>query len=237
MRSTPLAPTAGRIEQRPALTRDVRGLLAVVAHPDDESFGLGALIDRFTSCGIPVSVLCFTHGEASTLHGRPGDLRALRATELRVAARVLGVDQVDLLDYPDGHLAETPIDDLAAHVTRMIGEVDPSHLLVFDEDGITGHPDHSTATRAAQVAAGGANLPVIAWALPESVSQRLNQQFDATFVGRPADQLHTLSVSRTRQRRAIAAHASQSRGNHVLRRRIALLGDREYLRVLDADGS
>ena len=49
------------------------GMLAVVAHPDDESFALGALVDRFTSCGIPVTLLCFTHGEASTLHGTPSN--------------------------------------------------------------------------------------------------------------------------------------------------------------------
>jgi len=44
-------------------------VLAVVAHPDDESFGLGALLDAFTRVRAGVEVLCLTHGEASTLHG------------------------------------------------------------------------------------------------------------------------------------------------------------------------
>ena len=43
-------------------------VLAVVAHPDDESFGLGAIIDKMTSAGAAVHVLCYTHGEASTLN-------------------------------------------------------------------------------------------------------------------------------------------------------------------------
>ena len=43
-------------------------VLAVIAHPDDESFGLGAIIDRMTSGGAAVHVLCYTRGEASTLN-------------------------------------------------------------------------------------------------------------------------------------------------------------------------
>ena len=48
-------------------------VLAVVAHPDDESFGLGAIIDRMTSGGAAVHVLCFTRGSA---RGHPVDDRA-----------------------------------------------------------------------------------------------------------------------------------------------------------------
>jgi len=43
-------------------------VLAVIAHPDDESFGLGAVIDQFTAAGTAVHILCYTHGEASTLN-------------------------------------------------------------------------------------------------------------------------------------------------------------------------
>lgn len=54
---------------------DTARVLAVVAHPDDESFGLGAIIDGLTAGGMAVAVLCFTHGEPSTLHAVPGQLR------------------------------------------------------------------------------------------------------------------------------------------------------------------
>lgn len=47
-------------------------VLAVVAHPDDEPFGIGAVLDAFACTGSAVSVLCLTHGEASTLHGVSG---------------------------------------------------------------------------------------------------------------------------------------------------------------------
>ncbi|HEU5110342.1 MAG TPA: PIG-L deacetylase family protein, partial [Micromonosporaceae bacterium] len=220
-------------EWRPELTRDVRRLLAVVAHPDDESFALGALVDRLTSCGIPVTLLCFTHGEASTLHGRDGDLATVREAELRAAAAVLDVESVELLDYPDGRLGQYPADELADHVRRLIAEHHPSHLLVFDTGGVTGHPDHQHATRAALAAARTSGATVLAWTLPADVADRLNTQLGTAFVGRRPDEIDArLSVSRARQRDAIAAHRSQSRHNHVLQRRLALLRDNEHLRVL-----
>ena len=76
-------------------------ILVVVAHPDDETFGLGAVIDAMTSAGSAVHVLCFTRGEASTLNERDADLSAARAEELRHASAELGVASVTLLDYPD----------------------------------------------------------------------------------------------------------------------------------------
>lgn len=223
----------GDVGAEPSLIRDVTNVLAVVAHPDDESFGLGAVIDRFTGRGVPVGVLCFTHGESSTLHAAPGDLATVRAAELRTAADILGVAPVRLLDYPDGQLGRTTVAELAGHVIRMIDETSPSHLLVFDEGGITGHPDHRAATAAALAAARATRRPVLAWAVPEAVADRLNAEFDTAFLGRPAAQLgERVEVSRARQRRAIAAHTSQSHTNPVLRRRIALLGDHEHLRLL-----
>jgi len=72
--------------------REPRGLLpawpavvAVVAHPDDESFGLGAIIDRMTSAGATVHVLCYTRGEASTLNQTGADLLRQRAAALALA--------------------------------------------------------------------------------------------------------------------------------------------------------
>jgi LmbE family N-acetylglucosaminyl deacetylase len=117
--------------------------LAVVAHPDDESFGLGAILSALSGAGAAVRVLCLTHGEASTL-GSTVNLAQVRGCELRAAATVLGVCDVALLDYPDGGLADVPSGALDAEVEERLGEADV--LVVFEPGGVTGHPDHQAAS-------------------------------------------------------------------------------------------
>ncbi|HUX69720.1 MAG TPA: PIG-L deacetylase family protein, partial [Cellulomonadaceae bacterium] len=103
-----------------------RSVLVVVAHPDDESFGLGAVIDSLVSRGASVTVLCLTHGEASTLHGSTADLATLRESELRTAAAALGCVATVLRDHPDGALGEVEasvlVEDVAAVARRSESE-------------------------------------------------------------------------------------------------------------------
>ena len=127
-----------------------RRALVVVAHPDDETFGLGAVVDQLTSNGVHVDQLCFTRGEASTLGASP-DLAERRAVELRAACTALGIHRLNQLPYPDGHLAEVSQEELANYVEAMLDGA--SVLVVFEAGGITGHPDHQAATAAALLAA------------------------------------------------------------------------------------
>ena len=208
-------------------------VLAVVAHPDDESFGLGAILDAFTSAGARVDVLCLTHGEASTLHGAPGDLASLRGAELAAAAEVLGVTHTMLHDYPDGALSELSEARLAAEVVATADSSHPDGLLVFDAAGVTGHPDHVAATAAGLLAAEMLNLPVLGWTLPQTVAAQLNQELGASFTGHRDEDIDLrVSVERARQRRASLAHVSQALPSSVLWRRLELLGDTESLRWL-----
>lgn len=210
----------------PALSR----VLAVCAHPDDESFGLGALISTFIDRGAAVSVLCFTRGEASTL-GDQASLTGSREEELRCAAEVLGIQDVVLLDYPDGALSEVALEDLSGHVRRGVHPGDA--LLVFDRGGVSGHPDHMRATEAALEAAADLGSPVYAWAVGAGVADVLNREFGTSFVGRSRSEIDTeLHVDRTRQLRAITCHRSQSEENPVVWRRLELQADIEYLRHL-----
>ena len=136
-------------------------VLAVVAHPDDESFGLGAVLDAFARSGATVSVLCFTRGEASSLPSVSGDLDLLRAAELQSAAAALGLDSAILSDHPDGALAGVDQGALVAEVSAAIGRAHPVGLVVFDPSGVTGHPDHVAASAAALRAAAMSDLPVL----------------------------------------------------------------------------
>lgn len=208
-----------------------RSVLVVVAHPDDETFGLGAVIDAMTSAGSAVHVLCFTRGEASTLNERDADLPAARAEELRQASAELGVASCTLLDYPDGGLAAVPRPELEAQVTGLAARHGADGLLVFDDTGITGHRDHQAATAAAVSAGRAAALAVLAWALPAAIAGRLAAETGAPFAGRPAGQVDIrVRVDRTRQRRAALLHASQISPAAVLWRRLQLQGDCEHLR-------
>src|ERR1700682_5930849 len=194
----------------------VKSLLAVCAPPDDESFGLGAALSTFTDGHTRAGVLCFTHGEASTLGIQPGELQHIRAEELQTAARVLRVDRIALLAYPDGALDKQPLPVLAGHVAALIEELQAELLLVLDTGGITGHPDHRRATQAALTAAGQVGLPVLAWVLRDEAADSLRHEFGVPFVGRRAEEIHiTVEVDRTRQLEAIACHRSQSADNPV----------------------
>lgn len=208
-------------------------VLAVSAHPDDESFGLGALITLMTQSGTSVHVLCFTHGEASTVNETGADLRAAREDEFCRAGALLGVATADLLGYTDGRLSAVAVAELAGHVTSAIARYLPDGLLVFDEAGITGHPDHRAATAVARAAAARAGLPVLAWTLPETVACQLREETGQSFAGQPLDRIDLcVRVDRATQRRAVLAHASQISPGAVLWRRLDLLGDHEYLRWL-----
>jgi len=210
-----------------------RSVLAVVAHPDDESFGLGAVLSAFAAAGATVTVLCFTHGEASTLHGVSGDLGAVRVGELDAAARVLGASGVRLLGYRDGALAEVDLGELAAHVVELAGRVGADGLVAFDLDGVTGHPDHCRATAAGLCAAGTLGLRLLGWTLPHETADKLSKECGAWFTGQQPSGLDVvITVDRTRQLDAIAEHRSQAVPGSVLWRRLELLGEHEHLRWL-----
>jgi len=229
MSSEVMTPTSLRRDVLPAWTT----VLAVVAHPDDESFGLGALLDAFNRAGASVEVLCLTHGEASTLHGAPGDLASLRGVELAAAADVLGVTRAMMQDHPDGNLSDVPAAILAGEVAAAADSCGATGLLAFDAAGVTGHPDHVAATAAGLLAAQMRNLPLLGWTLPETVAEQLNQELGAGFIGHPDQDIDLrVSVDRTRQRQASHAHKSQALPSSVLWRRLELLGETESLRWL-----
>lgn len=116
-----------------------RSLLAVFAHPDDESIACGGLLAMCAERGVRVAVLCATHGENN------GGVRdevwfEQRGQELHDAARVLGVTEVILLDFRDGFLPWAP--DLSDRIEEEIRRVRPDAVVTFGKDGLYWHPDH-----------------------------------------------------------------------------------------------
>jgi LmbE family N-acetylglucosaminyl deacetylase len=208
-------------------------VLAVVAHPDDESFALGAVLHELRRAGSRTAVLCLTHGEASTLRATAGELAEVRAREFSVAAQRLGVTETVLRDYPDGGLRQVCLSRVAGDVLDAVKSVRADGLLTFDVSGVTGHPDHAAATEAALLAAAGLDLPVLGWTIPSQVADQLNREFGAGFTGhRPGAIDIALRVAREPQLFAVAAHVSQAVPSSVLWRRLELLGELEHLRWL-----
>lgn len=213
-----------------------KSVLAVVAHPDDESFGLGAVLSRFVDEGASASVLCFTHGEASTLHGVEGELAQVREGELRSAGMELGLTNVRLLSYADGDLASVDQAWLRAEIFTAVREFAVDGLLVFDPSGVTSHPDHQAATQAALQAAQEQGLGVLAWTLPKDVAMTLADEFKVPFIGHQVQEVDVvIDVDRGTQLKAVQCHPSQAVPGSALWRRLALLGDREHLRWLKLD--
>ena len=126
-------------------------LLAVFAHPDDESLACGGLLAWCAAVGVRVSLLSVTHGEHAPADNTkqpstPGTdtLRDIRETELRDAAGVLGIkdDAVTILDHADGMLSWLDTGRLEADIQATIRRTTPDIVITFGEDGLYWHPDH-----------------------------------------------------------------------------------------------
>ena len=208
-------------------------LLVIIAHPDDESFGLGAVLSSFIESGADVSVLCFTRGGASTLRGVDGDLSTIRAKELEAAALELGVADVHLRDFPDGGLQEIDLPTLLEEAVAIAKLKRPDGILAFDTSGVTGHPDHIQATAVASRLATEWGLALLGWTLPKNVAKSLNDEFGSSLAGHEDGEIDfEISVNREKQRRAIERHLSQLSPDSMLWRRLELQSDKEYLRWL-----
>ena len=146
-------------------------LMAVLAHPDDESLGVGGILAKYAGEGVEASLLTATRGQSGRYRGhRPGDpehpgpaaLAAIREAELRRAASVLGVRDVSLLDYHDQYLDRANPGEAVAAIARHLRRVRPDVVVTFGPEGAYGHPDHiaiSQFTSAAIVAAADAGFP------------------------------------------------------------------------------
>ena len=119
-------------------------LLAVFAHPDDESLASGGLLALAAEHGARVTVLSLTRGELrrSAAEGGHDAGGAVRARELEAAGRVLGVHESRTLGYRDGCLPWEDAGAIERDVEDAIARAAATIVVTFDEDGLYWHPDH-----------------------------------------------------------------------------------------------
>lgn len=133
--------------------RSTYRLLAIFAHPDDETFRCGGTLALLAQRGVAVHLLTATRGEAGSCGNpplcSPEELPEVRQRELHCACAALGIQPPHLLDFPDGHLHEVDTEDLVHPILSAIRQFKPQVLLTFGQDGLSGHPDHLTIGRVA----------------------------------------------------------------------------------------
>ena len=219
-------------------------LVTFHAHPDDEAIACGGTMARAAAAGHRVVLVTATAGECGEVADgilAPGEtLGERRQRELAEAAAILGVARVEVLGYRDSGMIgtpenedpncfwQTPVDDAAARLARILAEERPDAFTVYDEYGNYGHPDHIQVHRVGIRAAEMARVQrVYEVAINRDEFRRLMDR--AVELGLPADDLPDLedigdqiglpeemlttavdvSAQLDVKRRAMAAHASQ----------------------------
>jgi LmbE family N-acetylglucosaminyl deacetylase len=223
----------------------VATLVSFHAHPDDEAIACGGTMAKAAAAGHRVVLVTATSGECGEVADGvldPGEtLGERRQKELAEAAEILGVARVEILGYRDsgmigtpenedaGCFWQTPVDEAAARLARILAEERPDALTVYDEHGNYGHPDHIQVHRVGVRAAEMARVERVYEAtLNRDEFRRLMAR--ATELGLPdaadlpdmedvgdqmglPEELLTTAVDVSSQlevkRRAMAAHASQ----------------------------
>ena len=232
--------------------------MAVLAHPDDESLGVGGTLAKYAAEGVDVFLLTATRGDSGKYRGHRSDdpqhpgpevLASLREAELRAAATVLGVHDVVVLDYHDQQLDRVDAHEAVSSIAEHLRRVRPDVVVTFGPDGAYGHPDHiaiSQLTTAAIVAGSISPLEFHAnWRraftmcadgrLATAKARDHPPSWSTVTIKRPANRLDTarnLSSRSLRRLSSASVGSTTMRTSETLRRRIAAMA-----RATESSGS
>jgi N-acetyl-1-D-myo-inositol-2-amino-2-deoxy-alpha-D-glucopyranoside deacetylase len=222
-------------------------LLLVHAHPDDEAISTGGAMLKAKADGHRVVLVTATRGEVGEIYNMDEEstrphLGDVRTVELENAARILGVNRGEFLDYRDSGMVGTadnenpksfhqaPLEQAAAKLAAIMREERPDVVVTYDSDGTYGHPDHIKAHYVTNAALdvlekeGWRPRKVYYTAIPRSLMERFMEQIpeeerrndSIQIIGTP-DELVTTRVDVSdyvdRKREAFAAHLSQNDPN------------------------
>jgi len=225
---------------------DRGALLAVFAHPDDESFRCGGTLALLARRGVRVQVLCATRGEAGVPGMAPQQAGLIRQAELECACRALGSAPPLFLDHRDGGLSQVDDEQAVAEIERVIQGLQPQVLLTWPPDGLSGHADHVAVSRwtglaREHAAAQGGRVALYHLVLPQSVAQALQMPHLHAV---PDEQVTlTVDVSSVWEQKlaAIACHRTQAGASPILtapaERQRLFLGKEHFRRVVATEWS
>ncbi len=150
----------------PTVRNNELTLLAVHAHPDDESISTGGILAKYSAMGCRTVLAYGTGGEAGDILNpefvapKPGlKIKEIRAIELKAALKVLAIGSVYFLGYRDSGMAgsqennhpqtfaQADIQEATAKLVKIIRRVRPHVIVTYNEKGTYLHPDHIMANR------------------------------------------------------------------------------------------
>ena len=195
-------------------------LMAVFAHPDDETFICGGTLARASREGHRVILVCATKGEMGRRMGVPPvatreSIGSVREEELKNACQALGIAKLTLLGLRDKSLEIRPYESLVSQVLSELMAERPQAVVTFHEK-YGGHPDHCTIGKATTDAfqryretEPGARLYYVAWS-------HMYDERDALLLS--ADQFVRVDVSKDSRAKLMAfrAHKTQSGMNDAI---------------------
>ncbi|WP_374929485.1 PIG-L deacetylase family protein [Kytococcus sedentarius] len=155
-------------------------VLCVVAHPDDMEYGASAAVSAWTTAGVEVTYLLLTHGEAG-MPDHPDEVRRIRPAEQQRACEQVGVEDLRVLDHPDGVLELTL--GLRRDIARVIRQVRPQAVVTMGWADIApwgvNQADHRVAglSTADAVSAAGNR-----WIFPELVDDEGLEPWSTTWL-------------------------------------------------------
>ncbi len=206
----------------------MRSLVAVFAHPDDETFATGGTLARYAGAGVRCSLYCATDGDAGRSSGIPvasrAELGVLRRRELRAAGDLLGLATIESGGHADGALAAADPELVMSEIVRLIRRDRPAVVVTFGPEGApTRHRDHRAISRLATAAMLLADTTT---AFPEQLAEGLAPHraerlcyvtwptpqpgADPPTEGQPTDIRVPVREWLSRKREAFAAHRSQA---------------------------
>jgi LmbE family N-acetylglucosaminyl deacetylase len=161
-------------------------ILAISAHPDDETLFAGGTLAMYAQQGHNVFILETTRGQGGEVGEPPlttrENLAAFREQEVRQAAQALGVDDIFFLPYVDPYMEingiarriDVSLKDFAGAIGSHIKRIQPDLVITHGSNGEYGHPQHIYTHRATRLALsnGHPHLTLLSWCAWYEPSER-----------------------------------------------------------------
>lgn len=190
-------------------------LMTIFPHPDDETMATGGLLTVAKSFGWQAIAVVLTRGEAGQIHikGNGRTAKEIRTSELFKAKRILGINELVVDNFKDGQLRGQE-EKITRWLRSVLKQYQPSVVVTYDHSGITGHPDHITASLIVDkmIKSLKNKRPILFWVtFRQSPTRRWPNQKVVKFFSKPDYQLN-LGWTWLKKWLAARAHKSQALG-------------------------